>query len=221
MTTKQHQYHQQWCKWWVFRLMVQFFVCFFRFFFCSFGPFNVQYQFIFVNIFWVKYAFNNHTHSNDLQFYIFVFFCFVLVLSFFLGIFFFFSLESCCYCCLSQKNKQTNRMIFFKYEILWKRFSVWLFFFSHKSVYFVNGKEDVRYISKNCLQFFVVVFVLNVLSYLNFNFSWIAMICLCVQKLQQTKHTIIFELGVVLCCCKSLSNLLGLGREEGERQKDW
>lgn len=90
MTTKQHQYHQQWCKWWVFRLMVQFFVCCFRFFFCSFGPFNVQYQFIFVNIFWVKYAFNNHTHSNDLQFYIFVFFCFVLVLSFFLGIFFFF-----------------------------------------------------------------------------------------------------------------------------------
>lgn len=146
-------------------------------------------------------------------------FCFGFI--FFFRNFFFFSLESCCYCCLSQKNKQTNRMIFFKYEILWKRFSVWLFFFSHKSVYFVNGKEDVRYISKNCLQFFVVVFVLNVLSYLNFNFSWIAMICLCVQKLQQTKHTIIFELGVVLCCCKSLSNLLGLGREEGERQKDW
>lgn len=49
------------------------------------------------------------------------------------------------------------------------------------------------------------------------------MICLCVQKLQQTKHkhtqAIHFEFGAVLCCCKSLSNLLGLWEGRMERFK--
>lgn len=49
------------------------------------------------------------------------------------------------------------------------------------------------------------------------------MICLCVQKLQQTKHkhtqAIHFKFGAVLCCCKSLSNLLGLWEGRMERFK--